>query len=237
MYTKTIICLANSRKPPSGRCIAGKEFINGQIGGWVRPISTRSGHEVSEEERRYHNGTKAQLLDIVAIPLLRPDIQGHQVENHVLNDHQYWVKQGVATWQQVLAAVEAPAPAFWGSSQSTYHGLRDKVAEADVANIGRSLQLVAVNDLTVQVQAEAGFENNPSRRRVRARFTVLGTQYLLSVTDPVMEEHYLAQQDDIYAVGNAVLCISLVEVFHNFAFRVIASIITPEVCDAAAARP
>ena len=24
-YTKRIVCLANSRKPPSGRCVAGRE--------------------------------------------------------------------------------------------------------------------------------------------------------------------------------------------------------------------
>jgi hypothetical protein len=37
---KRIVCLANSRKM-SGRCLAGRELINGLPGGWVRPVSAR----------------------------------------------------------------------------------------------------------------------------------------------------------------------------------------------------
>jgi len=54
-YTKTILCLANSRKT-SGRCIAGKEWNNGNPGSWFRPVSSRATHEISEEERRFQSG-------------------------------------------------------------------------------------------------------------------------------------------------------------------------------------
>ncbi len=33
--TKQIVCLANSRKPPSGRCIAGREYSGGHPGPWI----------------------------------------------------------------------------------------------------------------------------------------------------------------------------------------------------------
>jgi hypothetical protein len=236
MYIRTIVCLANSRKPPSGRCIAGKELNNGQIGAWLRPVSDRQGHEVSEIERRYENGRRAQLLDVIQVPLIQPAPQGHQIENHVLDKRYCWVKQGVATWEQVVAAVDLADNAFWGNSRSTFHGTNDKVSEADVARIGGSLRLVRVNDLAMRVRTEEGFENNPSRRRVRGSFTVLGNHFLLSVTDPEMEERYLAQPDGEYAIGDAVVCVSMVEVWNGFAFRVIASIITPQRCLQAAAR-
>jgi len=239
MYVRTIICLANSRKPPSGRCIAGRELNNGRAGAWLRPVSNRPGHEVSEVERRYQNGTTAQLLDIVRIPLTQPAPMGHQVENQLLDDQYYWVKEGVATWEQVVAAVDAPDPAFWGHLDSTFHGVNDKVRDENVGRLGRSLQLIRVNDLTIKVRVEAGYQGRDGRRRVRASFTAMGNRFCLSATDPVIEERYLAQQDGEYHVGDAVVCVSVSEVWQDYAyaFRLAASIITPERCAEAAARP
>lgn len=231
MYTKRLICLANSRKPPSGRCVAGKEFDGHAVGPWVRPVSTRPGHEVSEEERRYETGAKAKLLDIVSIPLDHPSPYGHQVENHVLDPEYYWVKHGTATWAQVVAAADGYDAAFWSHSQSTYHGTKDKVAAVDTPKTGGSLRLVMVSDLQIRVRTEDGYEGNASRRRVRAAFTVGDEPYVLSVTDPAIEEEYLQRGNGSYDIGEAAICVSLVEVWNGFAFRVVASVITPESCE------
>lgn len=230
MYLKTIICLANSRKPPSGRCIAGKELDGNKVGKWLRPVSARPGHEVSEEERRYENGVKAQLLDIVSVPLIQPTPFDHQIENHVLDENFYWKKTGTANWNQVVACVDAFDPAFWGNSQSTYHGQNDKVSEANVLRAGSSLKLIRVSDLELVVHIEDGYQGAPGRRRVRGRFTLNRVPYLMSITDPEIEEDYLGRHDGKYSIGEAALCVSLVEVWNGFAFRVIASIITPQRC-------
>ena len=111
MYELTILCLANSRKPPSGRCVAGKRCDSAQAGAWVRPVSDRPGHEVSDEERRYEDGQLTQLFDIVSIPLLHPAPVLHQTENHVL-DKNYWEKEGTATWNQVLGVLDPYDHAF-----------------------------------------------------------------------------------------------------------------------------
>jgi hypothetical protein len=233
VYTRTMMCLANSRKPPSGRCIAGKRFENGATAEWIRPVSARTTHEVSEEERRYESGKKAQLLDIVNVPLLKASPMGHQIENHVLDDGYYWSKAGVATWNQVLAAEDNYDAKFWKPYESTYHGANDKISAADIAKIGSSLKLVHVPEVQILVRSESGFEGNPARRRVRANFTVKGNTFLLSVTDPEIEESYLTKGNGTYDAGEAALCVSLAEVWNGFAYRVVASVITPERCAAA----
>lgn len=230
MYEVTILCLANSRKPPSGRCMAGKKFVKGKSFEWIRPVSARPSHEVSEEERRYESGRKAQLLDIVTVPLARAAPCGHQVENHTLDADYYWSRAGRANWRQVAAAADRHDACFWSQSQSTYHGLNDKVAEAQVKKIGSSLKLVLVPEVEIRVRKESGYEGNPSRRRVRASFSLEEESYLLSVTDPEIEESYLTSGDGDYQLGKAALCISLAEVWNGFAYRVVASVITPERC-------
>ena len=70
-YTKTILCLANSRKL-GGRCVAGREIGENGVGQWIRPVSNHGHGEVSEADRRFENGVDPMVLDIVEIPMLRP---------------------------------------------------------------------------------------------------------------------------------------------------------------------
>lgn len=150
MYQRTIICLANSRKPPSGRCIAGKELGGARAGQWLRPVSARPSREVSEEERRYETGEKAQLLDIVTVPLNSHSPLGHQTENHILAEDYYWTKVGTATWNQVSALIDPFDASFWIQAESTYHGRNDKVSELVAAGIGGSLKLIVPTNLKLQ---------------------------------------------------------------------------------------
>ena len=90
-YSKTILCLANSRKP-SGRCIAGLERIDDSIGGWVRPVSDRTGREISAEEMKYEDGTEAAVGDIIKIEMSEHAPRGCHVEDHLIDDGYYWKK-------------------------------------------------------------------------------------------------------------------------------------------------
>jgi hypothetical protein len=81
-YAKTIVCLANSYKT-GGICVAGKEKLgNGAFGHWIRPVSDRPGAELSRTECANSNYGAPKLLDVIAVPLLKPVPHGHQIENH-----------------------------------------------------------------------------------------------------------------------------------------------------------
>lgn len=230
MYEKTILCLANSQKPPSGRCIAGKEVAGTDIGKWIRPVSARLSREVSETERRYDDGRKAKLLDIISIAFARHEPQDHQVENHVIDEDYYWEKGGEASWAQVQTLGDPIDPKFWLSSESTYYGLHDKISPTVVRGHDTSLQLIVLPCVAIEVRSEPGYEGRPARKRVRGRFQVGGLHYLLSVTDPVIEEKYLARGLGDYNIEHVAMCVSLTEIWNGYAFRVIASVITADRC-------
>ena len=71
VYTKNIVCLANSYKR-GGRCIAGKEILDGGFGAWIRPASDRPNQELSRPECSLWGFRRPELLDIVSVPLLKP---------------------------------------------------------------------------------------------------------------------------------------------------------------------
>jgi len=174
-YTKTIICLANSRKI-SGRCVAGKETRSGKAGAWIRPVSGRPMGELSEEDRRFENGQDTKLLDVIRIPMVEPRPHGFQAENHLIDDGYYWTKEREASWDELKAALDKVSGPLWDNSSSSTYGLNDRVEEATADKLGSSLRLVEVTDLKIVVAVE-GAEFGNAKRKVRGRFTLHGTQY------------------------------------------------------------
>lgn len=125
--SKTIVCLANSRKPPlGGKCIAGKEWADGAFGGWVRPVSARPTHEISDEERSYEDGVYPQLLDVIEIPMRARSPIYHQRENIIIDQDYYWEKVGRVGWADLRPALDHP-PGLWANGDSTFHGSNDRV--------------------------------------------------------------------------------------------------------------
>jgi hypothetical protein len=215
---KTILCLANSRKL-SGRCIAGREVTPDGYAGWVRPISARVSAEVSEEERRYENGSDPRVLDIIEVRVLAADPHLHQVENWVIDDRRHWGKKGEASWESVAALVEKPN-SLWTVGDSTQYGMNDRVRLETAAEMRGSLLLVEPEYLQVHVGAQG-----PSKRRVKASFLYNETHYSLVVTDPVVERAFLAKANGVYALEKVFLCVSLTENWEGWCYKVVASII------------
>lgn len=222
-YTKRIVCLANSRKPPTGRCIAGRELLSNGFGDWIRPVSGRPTREVSEDERRYEDGSDPHVLDIIDIPLVQHSPEHHQHENHVLNEKFYWAKRGVCPWNLLLFAVEEVDGPLWVNGFSSANGLNDRVPTSHLHRIARSLYLIRPDELVIAVaREESAFA---SKRRVRACFTLGGEEYRVAVTDPLIEREYLRRGDGEIDLTGAIICMSLGEVFHGYAYKLVASVI------------
>jgi hypothetical protein len=222
MTVKTILCLANSRKL-SGRCIAGREIMPDaddglQYGSWIRPISARVTAEISEEERRYENGSDPHVLDIIEVPMLVADPHLHQTENWVIDDKRHWHKKGEASWEGVCALLEKP-DSLWTVGDSTQYGMNDRVSLEKATEMTRSLVLIKPEYLQVHVGV-----SGPFKRRVKASFLYNGTQYLLVVTDPVVERAFLPKANGAYALEEVFLCVSLTENWEGSCYKLVASI-------------
>jgi hypothetical protein len=225
-YRKTILCLANSRRP-RGTCVAGKEFVDGKIGEWVRPVNSQNENAISPADRRYENGDAADVLDVVSIPMIGPLPQGHQTENHQIDPKFYWVKRSRATWVDVVNATDKVQGPLWVNGDPSFHGLNDKVAEMLTNDITNSLLLIEPKNLAVIVGDESQFGGGV-RRRVRASFELNGFHYNFVITDPFIEDEYLAGQNGKFPIGESRICVSLPEVLNGSATKLVAAVFTPE---------
>lgn len=222
--TKRIVVLANSRKL-GGRCLAGIEWERTPPT-WVRPVSARASQELSFNERRYVDGTEPGLLDIVDVSLLGHQPSNHQFENWLLDTSRPPKKIGTAQVEQLDYALAPPSP-FWTTDLSTHAGINDRIASDAVDSTEGSLRLLEVPALVLKVSA-AGADFGNSKRRVQGRFNFAGEMCWTWVTDPGIEEAYLAKPDGTYTIRDCVLTLSLGEEHEGYCYKFIAGVIPRE---------
>jgi hypothetical protein len=218
---KKFICLANSRKV-SGRCIAGKELTSGVCGDWIRPISERNSHEISEIDRRYQDGNTAQVFDIIGVRLKGKSDHPAQKENYTIDDGYYWSKEGSYT-DPLDLLLDAPH-SLWQAGNSSYNGTNDRIPTTSITVAGSSLYFIRPQNLEIVVRVE-GAEFGNSKKKVRAAFSYGGDNYLISVTDPEVERIYLAKGDGRYRPnGQCYITVSLGEAWEGYYYKLAAGI-------------
>ena len=218
-YAKTIICLANSRKM-SGKCIAGLEFEDRQVGGWIRPVSIWPDGEITVSDRPMENGAEPELLDILRIPMIEPRAYGCQTENHLIDNGFYWGKEGVFAKEYLPHYCCAPNP-LWVNGFNSSNGINDRIPEARASSLPNSLVLIEPQQLIITV-----IRGYRGRLQVRAEFSVAGETYCLGVTDPSIEELYRPNGEGRYTyLLPAVACVSIGEPYKGFCYKLVASII------------
>lgn len=230
LYTKKMVCFANSIKKHEeslGSCVAGREILAKGFGDWIRPVSARPSGEISATERLCEDGAAAEVLDVITVPLLHPQPKDHQAENHVIANDRRWVRGRKAAWRHVLAALDTPSGPLWTNGYSTRNGLNDHIPEFVAAKLPRSLYLIRPDALSIIVRTEPVFDSLP-KRRVRAAFSCNKIDYVWAVTDPVIKEEYMLGKEGAYCINDAVLCISLGEPFNGSAYKLVATVLTPD---------
>jgi len=208
-YIKRIVCLANSYKPPNGRCIAGIDVLgHGKYGSWIRPVSARDSQEVSFSEYKYENGQSPRLLDILDVPLLKAVPHNHQTENHVIDANAWWVKKGVLAWDDLEQLRQRPT-SIWINSDHTRGGSYDCMSEAEAETLDSSLFLIKRKDFTIEVGTSTW--DGKTKKTWRGKFDYKGTHYNFSVTDPVVRDALSAKEEGDYPLNDVYLCVSLTE--------------------------
>lgn len=226
-YTRTIVCLANSSKHHPSRCIAGKEWVNGRSGLWLRPVAEYNVDEgaISPVVSRLQDGSQPQILDIIDVPLAKAVPHGCQVENHLINNVA-WRKTGRLEWAHLDAMVEAPW-SLWGSGSSTRGGLNDRLSPVEAAHCNGSLHLVRPTNLRVIVTTTGAAFNNP-KKQMRALFSIGMTSYNLKVTDPRYTGRIpQCEEGKEYSLREAILCVSIGEPWNGFHYKLVATIFMP----------
>ena len=220
--TKRIICLANSRKL-HGRCIAGREIVEGMLQAWIRPVSDQPHEEVSEYERQYEDGSDPCVLDMMDIPLIEARPKGYQQENWLLDPDKYWIRVGRFSWAD-LEQLADQSGTLWLNGYHTYNGQNDVIPLDKAATVTSSLKLIRVDTIQLNVFKPGEAFGNP-KRRVQARFRFAGHEYSLWVTDPIIEREYLARVNGNYSLSERYLTISLGESFNDKCYKLVAAVI------------
>lgn len=202
-------------------CLAGKKVENNYVTDWVRPISDHDEGGLSFEERRYANRTDPQILDYIECGVGDHCPDGAQNENYYV-DGSRWTRSGVHAGP-VAQYCDTP-DSLWGTGSSTRNGTNDKISEALASVLDESLYLISLDEATVLVREEIEYGGD-TEVRVRLSFQYKGHAYVLSLSDDVKKQYYLAQGIGEYPIGNCCIAVSLSTPYHKYCYKVVAGII------------
>ena len=235
MTRRSVICLANSNKP-GGRCFAGRliKEVDGEpdINDWVRPIgSAESGaidwtNDVEFEGKVDDRASGPKLLDVLSVDWADKKYMKvqptHQTEeNWPFKKSEPWRYdrpfQRSETNLERLVDMDA-GKGLWSQrvEPTKFH---DRVPEENLTSTDGSLRFIRVEGVLIEKSV-----NDGGKSSTRAKFKYSGTEYSLSVTDP---DHRSKDwpASSTRQLDRCYLTISLGDLFHGFAFKLVAGII------------
>jgi len=216
-FRKQIVCLANSRKY-SGYCVAGKELTENRAAQWIRPVSTRETGEMLSREMMFQDGNTPKLLDIIEIPLEKHVPHSCQIENWLICKKK-WIRKGEFTLPALRKLCDNP-DTLWINGYDGNYGINDKIPQELAESLSSSLLLIEPENFMVIIQEESGI------KKVRGQFDFKGMPYNLAITDPCIENQYLAKSSGQYpaSVKPLYLTVSIGEPYNGNRYKLIAGI-------------
>lgn len=228
---KQIVCFANSRKP-DGKCFAGKDIEDKT---WIRPISNRMSESLHIDEECIR-GNKCEcvrcnpiipaLLDVVEVDLDEYAGEDHQIENFRIGDSK-WKKIGVLNKDYIDQFLDSCSDGLWIDGFGTWHRKNDRVPASMGTLLHDSLRLIEVRRLDLSVVIEGADFGNP-RKKVNGIFNYNGKEYIIPVTDEVIERQYLQLTEGSYPfptnANRIVLCLSMGKEYNGYIYKFIAGV-------------
>lgn len=219
MGSMDFVCLASSRKH-NGRCVAGITMS----GEWIRPVSSEPDGTLYSQHYILNDGSEPAILDVIRIDASQAP-EPHQPENWRISGAQ-WQRLRRLSGQEAkpwLQRAANPGPYLLGSPS-------DRISYEYLVEhpIQSSLCLAEPAELLWRITTNAR-----GSRQVRAIFSLAGTEYNLSVSDPVWRDSVsglrIGSYDNagagISASQSTFLTVSLTEPFNGNCFKLIAAVI------------
>lgn len=229
---KRIVCFANSRKP-DGKCFAGKDLYNEL---WIRPIGNRQSESISPKEEcisknncncSYCCPKIPELLDIVEMELIQYAGYCHQSENYIIGPSR-WNKIDQLDTKCIDKYLDFPCDGLWIDGFSSIHRKNDRIPVAMIKQLHDSLNLIEISQLDIEVVVE-GLDYGHPRKRVNGIFSYKRIDYILPVTDEIIEKDFLHLEEGVYPLytksKRIVLCISMGKEYKGFIYKLISGII------------
>jgi len=85
-------------------------------------------------------------LDIIEVPLKHHNPNCFQCENYSIHNGYYWSKEGEFNSDQLAIMCDNPVD-LWGTENSSYYGLKDRVEECCMNELENSLYLIYLYQL------------------------------------------------------------------------------------------
>ena len=136
--------------------------------------------------------------------------------------------EGGWVWSGTLSPTQVPhlcddVDHLWINGHQGLYGVNDRIPEETARqNLSSSLLFIRADELCIVVG-----ESSTGLKKVRAHFTHKGEEYLLPVTDPVIEAEYVLKDFGRHPVESQRSCLtlSISEPFEGFCYKLVAGVV------------